>query len=123
MNDETYKDYGLLMITEPRLVRFDQGEWRVTPQQHSTWIPVQPKYEQREHRFRAMIWVHKDIQFQELRTESRDVAAVIIKVGVETIVAILVYVERKTSEEDVELGRVVAKIDKVIQEAHNFTYR
>ncbi len=61
-----------------------------------------------------MIWVHKDIQFQELRTDSRDVAAVIIKVGVETIVAISVYVERKTSEEDVELKRAVAKINEVI---------
>ena len=64
-----------------------------------------------------MIWVHKDIQFQELRTGSQDVAAVMIKVGVETIVAISVYIERKTSEEDVELGRTVAKIDEVIQEA------
>ena len=61
--------------------------------------------------------MHKDIQFQKLRIGSRDVAAVMIKVGVETIVAILVYVERKTSEEDVELGRIVAKIDEVIQKA------
>jgi len=117
MNDETYKEYGLLMITEPRLVRFDQGEWLITPQQHSTWIPVQPKYEQQEHRFRAMIWVHKDVQFQELKTGSRDVAAVMIKAGDETILAISVYVEAKTSEEDVELGRAVAKIEGVIQEA------
>ncbi len=38
-----------------------------------------------------------------------------IKVGAETIVAISVYVEEKTSEEDVELGHAVAKIDEVIQ--------
>ena len=61
-----------------------------------------------------MIWVHKNIQFQELRTGLRDVAVVMIKVGVETIMAISVYVERKTSEEDVELRRAVAKINKVI---------
>ena len=41
-------------------------------------------------------------------------AAVIIKVGVKIIVAISVYIERKTSKEDVELRRTVAKIDKVI---------
>lgn len=44
MNDETYRNYSLLMITEPRLVRFDQGEWQVTPGQHPTWIPVRLSY-------------------------------------------------------------------------------
>jgi hypothetical protein len=117
LNDETYREYGLLMITEPRVFRFDQGEWQVTPQQHSTWIPVQPKYEDRERRPRAMIWVHKDMQFQELETGSRDAVAVMIKVGGETIVALSVYVGKKTNEEDVKLKNAIENIDKVIQEA------
>jgi len=117
LNDETYKNYGLLMITEPRVFRVDQGEWQVTPQHHSTWIPVQPKYEDRERRPRAMIWVHKDVQFQELETGSRDAVAVMIKVGGEAIVALSVYVGNKTNEEDVKLKKAIENIEKVIQEA------
>lgn len=61
--------------------------------------------------------MHKDIQFQELETGSRDAVAVIIKVGGETIVALSVYVGQRTNEEDVKLKNAIENIDKVIQEA------
>ncbi len=64
-----------------------------------------------------MIWVHRDIQFQEIATGSRDVAAVMVKVRGEAILAISVYVEQKTSQEDAELREAIMKIDEVIQEA------
>jgi hypothetical protein len=117
MNDETYKEYGLLMITEPYTFRKDQEEWQTIPQQHPIWIPVIPKHGDQDLKFRAMIWVHKDVQFQEVETGSRDMAAVMLKSGSELVVAISIYVEKKSSAADMELAEAIRKIDEVIQKA------
>jgi uncharacterized Fe-S cluster-containing protein len=45
------------------------------------------------------------------------VVAVTVKAGEEAMVAISVYVERKISEEDLELRQAIRKIEEVIQKA------
>jgi hypothetical protein len=64
-----------------------------------------------------MIWVHKDVQFQELETGSRDLVAVFVKTEDQVIAAMSAYIEWKTSEEDVELKNAIEKVEEVIRKA------
>jgi hypothetical protein len=67
MNDESYKDFGVLMISEPYNYKDEQRRWQAGPQRHSVWCPVIPNRREEEERFRAMVWVHKDVPTRRSR--------------------------------------------------------
>lgn len=79
MNDKEIQGATLLAVQEPHARRL-QGRLLTTPMQHYKWTKIVPS-SCREERWpiRSMLWVNKKVKAEQIRIDSPDMTAVIIR--------------------------------------------
>lgn len=116
MNDTEFSDYSIMLVTEPYLFRNQDGEFTTVPQAYAHWTPTLPNACSTEERPRAMIWTHKNIKVNPIKSTHGDLAGVLVKTNGRAILAISVYVPAKTSSEDEELQVRLDQIRSLVAE-------
>ena len=94
MNDESLKDHGLLLISEPSCFRLADNGAVAPPTQHHVWTQFLPSEETVEGRFpiRSLIYVNKALRAQAVYIPSSDLTGVQVWVQERSILAISVCV-------------------------------
>ena len=79
MNDEELQDVSVVAIQEPHARRI-QGRLLTTPMLHHKWTKMVPST-WREGRWpiRSMLWVNREVEAEQVRVESPDLTAAIIR--------------------------------------------
>lgn len=92
MNDEEIQDATVLAIQEPQARRI-QGRLLTTPMGHHKWTKMVPSF-WREGRWpiRSMLWVNKEAEAEQVRIESPDMTAAIIRLPERQVLVVSVYV-------------------------------
>jgi hypothetical protein len=116
MNDAQLKDFSMLMISEP-YARGSEGQVRTAPQGHGNWTRMIPTI-QREGRWpiRSMMWVRKDIEGEQVRVESADLTAAVVRVAGRTILAVSVYIEGNNAGELDTSMKLISELIRTTQE-------
>ena len=94
MNDESLKDHGLLLISDPSCFRPEGNGVVAPPTKHHLWTQFLPSEKTVEGRFpiRSLIYVHNALRAQAVYIPSSDLTAVQVWVQERSILAISVYV-------------------------------
>jgi exonuclease III len=92
MNDEEIQDATVLAIQEPHARRI-QGRLLTTPMGHHKWTKMVP-LSWREGRWpiRSMLWVNKEVEAEQVRIESPDITAAVVRLPDRLILVVSVYV-------------------------------
>jgi exonuclease III len=92
MNDEEIQDVTVLAIQEPHARRI-QGRLLTTPMGHHKWTKMVPS-SWREGRWpiRSMLWVNKEVEAEQVRIESPDITAAVVRLPDRLILVTSVYV-------------------------------
>ena len=92
MNDEEIRDATVLAIQEPHARRI-QGRLLTTPMGHHKWTKMVPS-SWREGRWpiRSMLWVNKEVEAEQVRIESPDMTAAVVRLPDRLILVVSVYV-------------------------------
>ncbi|KAG9185064.1 hypothetical protein G6011_03011 [Alternaria panax] len=92
MNDEELRDVTVMAIQEPHARRI-QGRLLTTPMLHHKWTKMVPST-CREGRWpiRSMLWVNREIEAEQVRVESPDLTAAIIRLHERRVLVVSVYV-------------------------------
>lgn len=93
MNDEETQDAVALAIQEPQAGRI-QGRLLTTPMGHHKWTKMVPStWREGRWAIRSMLWVNKDVEPEQVRIESPDLTAAVIRLPERRILIASVYVE------------------------------
>ena len=94
MNDEEIHDATVIAIQEPQAHRIN-GRLLTTPMAHHKWTKMVPSV-WREGRWpiRSMLWVNKDIDAEQVRVNSPDMTAAIIRLPERQVLMVSVYIPR-----------------------------
>ena len=100
INDENLRDFGALLISEPHVWRNKEGRAISTPTAHNNWTKTEPTILNTEERwaYRSMIWTRSGLEAEQVRIDSSDITAVIIKLPKHAILLISVYVQGSDKE-------------------------
>ncbi|KZL81062.1 reverse transcriptase, partial [Colletotrichum incanum] len=92
MNDKASRDATVLAIQEPQ-ARIINGRLLTTPMGHQGWTKMVPST-CREGRWaiRSMLWVNEEVEAEQLRVESPDVTAAVVRLEERVVVVASVYV-------------------------------
>jgi hypothetical protein len=92
MNDEELRDVTVMAIQEPHARRI-QGRLLTTPMLHHKWTKMVPST-CREGRWpiRSMLWVNREIEAEQVRVESPDLTAAIIRLHERRVLVVSVYI-------------------------------
>ena len=92
MNDEEIQEAAVLAIQEPH-ARKIQGRLLTTPMSHHKWTKMVPSV-CREGRWpiRSMLWVNKEVEAEQVRIESPDMTAAVVRLPDRLILVASVYV-------------------------------
>src|SRR6201996_1768857 len=92
MNDEGIQDMTVLAIQEPHARRI-QGRLLTTPMGHHKWTKMVPSsYREGRWPIRSMLWVNKEVEAEQVRIESPDMTAAIIRLPERQVLVVSVYV-------------------------------
>ena len=113
INDESLRDFGALLLSEPLVRRDEEGKIRLTPAGHHNQFKIEPTSASTEGRwvYRSMIWTRSDLEAEQVQVESSDITAVIIRLPKHTILLFLVYVQGSDTE---ALRITIQKISQII---------
>lgn len=93
MNDGETQDAVALAIQEPQARRI-QGRLLTTPMGHHKWTKMVPStWREGRWAIRSMLWVNKDVEAEQVRIESPDLTAAVIRLPERRIFIASVYVE------------------------------
>ncbi|KAJ5198762.1 uncharacterized protein N7498_007879 [Penicillium cinerascens] len=93
MNDEETQDAVALAIQEPQARRI-QGRLLTTPMGHHKWTKMVPStWREGRWAIRSMLWVNKDVEAEQVRIESPDLTAAVIRLPERRIFIASVYVK------------------------------
>ena len=114
MNDEQMQDVTVIAIQEPH-ARMIEGRLRTTPMVHHKWTKMVPST-RREGRWpiRSMLWVSKDAEAEQVRIESPDLTAAIVRLNERRVLVVSVYIPGGDRQ---ALHDACNKLDTVIQDA------
>jgi ribonuclease HI/exonuclease III len=92
MNDEEMQDVTAIAIQEPHARRM-QGRLLTTPMLHHKWTKMVPST-WREGRWpiRSMLWVSREAEAEQVRIESPDLTAAIIRLHERRVLVVSVYI-------------------------------
>ena len=92
MNDEEIQGVTAIAIQEPHARRM-QGQLMTTPMLHHKWNKMVPST-WREGRWpiRSMLWVSREVEAEQVRIESPDLTAAIVRLHERRVLVILVYI-------------------------------
>jgi ribonuclease HI len=92
INDEEIQDATVLAIQEPHARRI-QGRLLTTPMGHHKWTKMVPS-SWREGRWpiRSMLWVNKEVEAEQVRIETPDITAAVVRLPDRLILVASVYV-------------------------------
>ena len=92
MNDEEMQDVTAIAIQEPHARRV-QGRLLTTPMLHHKWTKMVPST-WREGRWpiRSMLWVSREAEAEQVRIESPDLTAAIIRLHERRVLVVSVYI-------------------------------
>ena len=95
MNDETLKEYGALVISEPHVWKNSEGKIISTPLSHQNWVKTEPTIQNKEGRwpYRSMIWTRADLEVEQAQIETSDITAVTVRLPHLSILLFSVYVQ------------------------------
>jgi Endonuclease-reverse transcriptase len=116
MNDTEFSDYSIMLITEPYLFQNQEGRFAAIPQAHTHWSPTLPDVSTTEERPRAMIWAHKNIKANPVKTAHGDLAGVVVETNGRTILTIAAYAPAKSNSDDEELQSRLDQIRSIVTE-------
>ena len=113
INDESLRDFGALLLSEPHVRRDEEGKIRLTPAAHHNWFKIEPTSVSTEGSwvYRSMIWTRSDLEAEQVQVESSDVIAAIIRLPKHTILLFSVYVQGSDTE---ALRIIIQKISQII---------
>ncbi|KJZ70171.1 hypothetical protein HIM_10431 [Hirsutella minnesotensis 3608] len=98
MNDEDFKDYGVLAISEP-YARMIDGKVVTSPMMHSNWTRILPTHtSDGPWPIRSMLWVRHDMEVVQMPIPSADLTAAVLRLPGRSILVVSVYVEGKSPE-------------------------
>jgi endonuclease/exonuclease/phosphatase family metal-dependent hydrolase len=92
MNDEEMQDVTVVAIEEPHARRM-QGRLLTTPMLHHKWTKMVPST-WREGRWpiRSMLWVSREVEAEQVRIESPNLTAAIIRLHERQVLVVSVYI-------------------------------
>ena len=113
VNDESLRNFGAILISEPHVWRHNEGRAILTPKTHHNWIKTEPSILNNEGRwpYRSMIWTRADLEIEQVQVISSDITAVVIRLPRRQILLLSVYVHGSDTE---ALRRAINKINQVI---------
>lgn len=92
MNDEQLKKFSVIAIQEPHAWK-SKGIVAVTPLRHTHWSKVLPTKQQgKGWAIRSMLWIRRDLEFEQIPVESSDITAGLLHLPTKTILVGSVYV-------------------------------
>jgi exonuclease III/ribonuclease HI len=103
LNDRSVQDFDVIMVTEPRIMDFDN---QPVVHQHQHWNTVRPTLIREDsviHSFRSLMYVNKKTQFQQVPVPSSDIVAGLLKTNMQKILLMSVYIpwnSHRTKEEN-----------------------
>lgn len=114
MNDEELQDVSVVAIQEPHARRI-QGRLLTTPMLHHKWTKMVPST-WREGRWpiRSMLWVNREVEAEQVRVESPDLTAAIIRLHERRVLVVSVYIPGGDQQ---ALRDACNKLDTVIEDA------
>ncbi|KAJ6168143.1 hypothetical protein N7497_000986 [Penicillium chrysogenum] len=93
MNDEGTQNAVALAIQEPQARRI-QGRLLTTPMGHHKWTKMVPStWREGRWAIRSMLWVNRDVEAEQVRIESPDLTAAVIRLPERLVFIASVYVE------------------------------
>ncbi|KAJ6114152.1 hypothetical protein N7512_007597 [Penicillium capsulatum] len=93
MNDKDTQNAVALAIQEPQARRI-QGRLLTTPMGHHKWTKMVPStWREGRWAIRSMLWVNRDVEAEQVRIESPDLTAAVIRLPERRIFIASVYVE------------------------------
>ncbi|KAJ5260426.1 hypothetical protein N7505_009807 [Penicillium chrysogenum] len=93
MNDEDTQNAVALAIQEPQ-ARWIQGRLLTTPMGHHKWTKMVPStWREGRWAIRSMLWVNRDVEAEQVRIESPDLTAAVIRLPERLVFIASVYVE------------------------------
>ncbi|OQE10081.1 hypothetical protein PENFLA_c095G09535, partial [Penicillium flavigenum] len=93
MNDEDTQNAVALAIQEPQARRI-QGRLLTTPMGHHKWTKMVPStWREGRWAIRSMLWVNRDVEAEQVRIESPDLTAAVIRLPERPVFIASVYVE------------------------------
>ena len=111
MNDESPKDFGVLAVSEP-YSRAIENTVVTFPIGHANWTKMVPSVQRQERWvFRSMLWIRKDIEAEQVRVQSADLTAAVLRLPDRSVLVVLVDVEGQNGEALVES---ISKLDQLI---------
>ncbi|KJZ69203.1 hypothetical protein HIM_11403 [Hirsutella minnesotensis 3608] len=98
MNDEDFKDFGVLAISEP-YARMIDGKVVTSPMMHSNWTRILPTdTSDGPWPIRSMLWVRRDVEVVQMPIPSADLTAAVLRLPGRSVLVVSVYVEGKSPE-------------------------
>lgn len=92
MNDEEMQDVTVVAIQEPHARRI-QGRLLTTPMVHHKWTKmVPPIWREGRWPIRSMLWVSREVEAEQVRIESPDLTAAIIRLHERRVLVVSVYI-------------------------------
>ena len=81
INNESLKDFGVILISEPHVWRNNKGRAILTPIIHHNWTKTEPLILNNEGRwpYHSMIWTQADLEIEQVQVMSSDITAVVIR--------------------------------------------
>jgi hypothetical protein len=93
MNDEDTQNAVALAIQEPQARRI-QGRLLTTPMGHHKWTKMVPStWREGRWAIRSMLWINRDVDAEQVRIESPDLTAAVIRLPERLVFIASVYVE------------------------------
>ncbi len=92
MNDEEIQHATIIAIQEPHARRI-HGRLLTTPMQHHKWTKMVPStYREGRWPIRSMLWVNKEVEAEQVRIESPDMTAAIVRLHERQTLVVSVYI-------------------------------
>jgi exonuclease III len=92
MNDEGIQDTMIVAIQEPHARKIN-GLLLTTPMQHHGWTKMVPSsFREGRWPIRSMLWVRKEVEAEQVRLESPDMTAAILRLQDRRILVVSVYI-------------------------------
>ena len=68
INNESLKDFGAILISEPHVWRNNEGRAILTPITHHNWTKIEPLILNNEGRwaYHSMIWARADLETEQV---------------------------------------------------------
>jgi hypothetical protein len=96
INDEQLQSYSVLAIQEPNVWRQNENKIRL-PAAHPSWSQVIPTSQSQEQwAIRSMLWIRKDIVFQQIDIDSSDITAATLYLPNRKVLVMSVYIPCNT---------------------------